>query len=387
MFLNSASLAVLCMMADAAGAGGGEPSTDVATLADQLPVLKPFDPKLPAEFGNSFLAALVATEAFDAEIQAAQAKAEDVRKHIGFELAKAIMHASEDTAGDAKKEINVYAIFEGKTPTEKLFSRLMQHFGIVKKEIVDEELVTTWTSKAMAEAYDYTAIDKEKDEAEWNRRSNNRKRLNMRFTDACKMAIALMDNGVKGEQLVLQENAETKAIEPVIKNAPDFLRGDKEKNGSTVSFGRRNANEGAKIAPNVASLVKAATEAHRSADETGTGQRSDTGNERSGDAKLGMTDEDFGAIVNNLRRAITAQEGQLSDEMVKQLNNLVPFIAENIEANQKARQERAADEQAGVDMSEDGDNADNEHDDGTGDETTEVSETAPAEAASTNKKK
>lgn len=359
-------------------AGEGSQGTSLTNFEANLPAIATFDPKQPELFGNSLLNAFVATEAFDTELQAAQAKSDEVKKFIGFELAKAIMHAAEDTKGDPKKEINIYAIFENKTATEKLFQKLQQYFGIIKKEIGDDEIITTWTSKAMAEAYDYTAVDKEKDEAEYNRRSNNRKRLNQRFTDACKMAIALIDQGVKGDQLMLVENSTTKEVEPVIKDAPASLRGDSEKNGPTVTFGKVKANEGAKMAPNVAALVRAASEAHKKADATGTGERSDAGGERSGDAKLGMSDEDFGAIVNNLRRAVTAQENNLTEEMVKQLTALIPALVEALETNAEAAKQRAADAENGVDMSENGDAADQANDDGTGDET-EVDNSADAQ--------
>lgn len=322
--------AALYAQADlAAGAGGGQ-----IAINAPLPSLKPYDASKPAEFGNGFLESLIKQTTFDEAVQEALQTGDDVRRYIGFELTKAIMSAAETV-----KDLNVYAIFEGAKAVEKLNNKLLQHFGVIKKEIVDDEIVVTWTSKSMEEAYDYSAVDKEKNEAEYTKRFNNRKRLNMRFSEGCKAAIALIDAGTKAEQLKLVENAETKAIEPVIENAPDILRGDKTKNGSTITFGKRNPNEGAKVASNISSLVKAATEAHKKADPEATGiagERADKGNERAGDAKLGLDDETFGGMVNNLRRAIGAQEGKFSPEMLKQLSALQGYIGEQVAAAKSA---------------------------------------------------
>lgn len=301
--------------------------TTAVAISAPLPSLKPYDPNKPTDFGNGLLESLLRQTAFEDEVQQAVQTGEEVRRYIGFETTKAIMHAAE-----TGKDINIYAIFEGAKATEKLNSRLLQHFGVIKKEIVDDDIVVKWTNAEMEKAYDYSAVDKEKDEAEYMRRHNNRKRLNMRLSDGCKAAIALLDAGTKSGQLKLVENNETKVVEPVIENAPDILRGDKTKNGSTITFGKRNANEGAKVASNMASLVKAATEAHKKA-EGENPERADKGNDRSGEAKLGMDDETFGGLVNNLRRAIAAQEGQFSEEMRKHLTSLVPFIDAELKKN------------------------------------------------------
>lgn len=328
-------------------------TTEIVKLEAALPAIQSFDPTNPAAFGNSFLASILAQTQFDQQVAEAQEAGDKVRKFIGFETCKAVMHAAETT------ELNIFAIFEGGKAVEKYNTKLLIHWGIIKREIVDDEIKIAWTSKEMEEAYDYSAIDKEKNQQEYDRRFNNRKRLNMRISDATKMAVALVDDGVKHEQLKLIEDAETKQVEAVIENAPATLRGDM-KNNANVKFGARNANEGAALAPNVASLVKAATEKHRVKD-TGTGERADKGSERSGDAKLGMSDEDFGGIVNNLRRAVDAQEANLTDEMIKHLVGLVPYIDEAVKkslANPDRKKveeaptaEAKADEKAGEDLS------------------------------------
>lgn len=316
-------------------------STDVAiaALEASLPKLSQFDPTAPATFGNSLLDSLLKSEAFDQSLNELQGKNEDVKRFIVFETTKAVMYAAENG-----KDINVYAIFDGSAKAvEKLNTKLLQFFGVIERKLdADGEAYTEWSSKANADAYDYSAIDKEKDENEYNRRHNNRKRLNMRLSEACKAAVALMDRGVKSDQLKLVENT-NKEVEAVIENAPPDLRGDEQKNGPRVTFGKRTAQEGAKVAPNVASLVKAASEAHKAADETGTGERADKGNDRN-DMKLGMSDEDFGGVVNNLRRAIMAQEGKLSPEMIKQLEALVPYIDEQIKLTLSAPKQESLDD-------------------------------------------
>jgi hypothetical protein len=315
--------------------------TAIAALEASLPKLSQFDPSAPATFGNSLLDSLLKSEAFDQSLNELAGKNEDVKRFIVFETTKAVMYAAENG-----KDINVYAIFDTAKAVEKLNTKLLQFFGVIERKLDDDgEAYTEWSNPANAQAYDYGAVDKEKDENEYNRRHNNRKRLNMRLSEACKAAAALMDRGVKSDQLKLAENS-NKEIEAVIDNAPADLRGDEQKNGPRVTFGKRTAQEGAKLAPNMASLIKAASEAHKASDETGTGDRADKGGDRSGDAKLGMSDEDFGAIVNNLRRAIMAQEGKLSPEMVKQLQALVPYIDEEIQKTLNAPKPESLDDLA-----------------------------------------
>lgn len=329
MLMSGLTSAMFAVAAEGAAAAE-TPNTGVVAINASLPTLKPFDPEAPALFGNGFLESLIKQTQFDEEIQSALQTGDEVKRYIGFELTKAIMSVSETT-----KDMNIYAIFEGAKATEKLNSKLLQSFGVIKKEIKDDDIIVKWTSPEMEAAYDYSSIDKEKNEAEYTRRFNNRKRLNMRFSEGLKAAIALIDAGTKSEQLKLVENADTKQVEPVIENAPDVLRGDKTKNGSTITFGKRTANEGAKVASNMTALVKAATEAHKKSDPetTGTpGERADKGNDRSGEAKLGMDDETFGGLVNNLRRAIGAQEGNLSADMIKQLSGLHAYITEQVNA-------------------------------------------------------
>jgi hypothetical protein len=303
-----------------------------------VPQLKAFDPNNMAAFGNDLLKALIQQASYDEEIAAAVDTGEQVRKFIGFELSKAVM-----TAHEKDPELNIFAIFEGGKKVEKLNTRLLQMFGVVKKEIKDDEIVVSWTDPSHQKEYDYSAVDKDKDEAEYTRRFNNRKRLNMRLSDACKFAIGLLDGGTKAADLkIVEENGSVKAV---IENAPEFLVGDKTKNNgsTTVEFGKRNPNEGAKVAPTLAAVIRVAADAHKKAEgevKPGIDARADKGNDRSGDAKLGISDEDFGAIVNNLRRVVSAQEGEFTPEMIRQLQSIVPFLDETLTAWAKGEEQK-----------------------------------------------
>jgi hypothetical protein len=336
LLLNATFLSALPLFMAETEGSGGEPVADpkitansVITINATVPVLKQFDAANPAAFGNSYLETLVKITDFDSGVEEAVKASEDSKRFAHFELVKAVLSAEEKV-----EDINIYSIFENVTKsTEKLNNKILQYFGVIEKKIVDDEIEIIWSSPELKGLYDYASVDKEKDANEHQKRFTNRKRLNMRLSEAFKAAAALKDLAVKADDLQLVENPETKIVEPTINNAPAALRGDTEKNKSTsVKFGQRTAQEGAKVAANTAALVKAATEVHRKkdSDATGTGERSDKGSERSGDAKMGISDEDFGEVVNNLRKIILAQEGQLSDEQVKQLSNLVPFIDEQL---------------------------------------------------------
>jgi hypothetical protein len=73
----------------------------------------------------------------------------------------------------------------------------------------------------------------------------------------------------------------------------------------------------------MSSLVKLANEKHKAEPK---GDRNDKGEQRKGEAQLGMTDEAFGRIINTLRGAIQAQEGEFTDEMKKQIRALHEFL-------------------------------------------------------------
>jgi hypothetical protein len=140
----------------------------------------------------------------------------------------------------------------------------------------------------------------------------------MRLADAYKATAALLDAKLSPEDLYYSEDPETKALVPTIRNAPKEIGGD----AKTIQLGARKPVTGADLSPTMSSLVSLATKKHR----TPKADRNDKGENRQGDAKLGMTDEAFGGICNNLKRAITAQEGAFTEEMRKQLISVADFI-------------------------------------------------------------
>lgn len=303
-----------------------EPSKAVATMEpvnpDNLGVgktkLVPFSTGAVAEFGKSFVLSLVAAAGMEAEAAAALAQAGEAKQYLGFEMTRAIFAlASEYKEG--KDSVDVYNVFGEAKDVEKLNTRVLIHLGILKREISDDDDVTyVWTDKQVEKLYAYTKDLKEKDAEEWEKRFNNRKRLNARLSDAYKSVAALLDAKLSPDDLYYSEDPETKALVPTIRNAPKAIGGEK----GTVQLGARKPVTGADMSPTMSSLVQLATKKHKAP----KAERNDKGENREGDAKLGMTDEQFGGICNNLKRAITAQEGQFTEDMRKQILSIADFI-------------------------------------------------------------
>lgn len=280
--------------------------------------LVPFSTSAVAEFGKSFVLSLVAASALEADAQAALAQAGEAKQYLGFEMTRAIFSlATEHKEG--KDAVDVYNVFGEPKDVEKLNTRVLIHLGVLKREISDDDDVTyVWTDKTVESLYAYTKDLKEKNAEEWEKRFNNRKRLNMRLADAYKATAALLDAKLNPEDLYYSEDPETKALVPTIRNAPKEIGGE----AKTVQLGARKPVTGADLSPTMSSLVSLATKKHKAP----KAERNDKGENRQGDAKLGMTDEAFGGICNNLKRAITAQEGAFTEEMRKQLLSVADFI-------------------------------------------------------------
>lgn len=290
----------------------------IATNAVNLPAVAAYNPNAVAEFGNNVLRGLIQQVAAEDALADLTAKAEGSRQFIGFELTKAVLDLAE-----RDENLNIDAIWDGSKAVEKLNTRVLIAFGVLKREISSdgEEVLVKWTDTEVEKLYAYNAELKEKDEPEFKKRFDNRKRLNMRLSDAYKAAIALRDGGTSAEDLAFEEDAETKVVAPVIRNAPKEIAG--EAKGGVVRFGAKTLATGATASPTLSSLVKLATNKHKIAEGgPAAAERSDKGKDRSGEAKLGMTDEAFGGFVNNLKRAIAAQEGKFTPDMIKQLKSV-----------------------------------------------------------------
>jgi len=278
--------------------------------------IKAFDKKVPAEFGNDFLVNLVTVAAIDEELQQKAAAVTDAKGNIQFEMARAVF----ELANAKKNNIDVFSIFGKPGDVQKLNTRLLVAMGVQTRTMTeDDEVIYKWTDKRVEALYAYTADLKQENPDEYNKRFKNRKRLNQRFAEACKATAALIDSGCKPSDLSYKKNDAGEFV-PVIANAPKEIGGEQ----GTVAIGGRTAVEGATHSPTMASLVKVATAKHKPkpAAKGGEGERDE--------AKLGMSDEEFGALCNRVIRAMVAQEGKLTKGMKKQLQNLKARIDENI---------------------------------------------------------
>jgi hypothetical protein len=289
------------------------------TIENKAVAVMAYNPNAVAEFGNKFMLSLVMQASAEEEAQKQLAAAGEAKQFLSFEMTRAIFDlATKHT--DGKDAIDVYAVFSDKTKdVEKLNTRILIHMGVLKREIGDDDTVAyVWQDPSIEKLYAYTADLKESDKEEYTRRFNNRKRLNMRLSEAYKATALLLDNKLSPDDLFYSEDPDTGALVPTIRNAPKAIAGDE----GTVRMNSRKPVKGASVSPTMASLVKLATDKHKAP----KADRTDKGENREGEAKLGMTDEAFGNIVNTLRRAVNAQEGEFTPEMQKQLKALADYI-------------------------------------------------------------
>lgn len=279
--------------------------------------IAPYSPNAVAEFGNKFLTSLVMAASAEEEAQKQLAAAGEAKQFLSFEMTKAIADLA-DRFAEGKDAVDVYAVFGEPKDVEKLNTRVLIHMGVMKREIGDDDTVRyVWTEENVEKLYSYTKELKETNPEEYQRRFNNRKRLNMRLSEAYKAVVALRDAKLSADDLYYSEDADTGAMVPTIRNAPKEIGGE---NG-TVQMNQRKVVKGATLSPTMTSLVKLATDRHKP-----KADRADKGENREGEAKLGMNDEAFGGIVNTLRRAVTAQEGNFTPDMQKQLKALADFL-------------------------------------------------------------
>lgn len=280
--------------------------------------IQTFDKKSPAKFGNDFLQSLIMVASMDEEVQAKAQMVNEAKQNLGFEMTRAVF----ELAANEKNKIDIYAVFGKAGDVQKLNTKLLVAMGVQRRDVSDDdEVVYNWTNKEVEALYSYTAALKQENEAEYDKRFKNRKRLNQRFAEACKSVAALMDAGNKPSDLVYQKNDAGEFV-PIIKNAPKAISGEQDH----VALGARTPVQGASHSPTMSSLVKIATTAHKPKDAT----KGKEGSEGDNKAKMGMSDEDFGAIVNQLRRAIDAQEGTLTSEMKKQLRALNKYLTSTL---------------------------------------------------------
>lgn len=277
--------------------------------------LATYDSKNVAAFGNKFMFSLVAQAAAEEEAQKLQATAAEAKTFLSFEMTRAIFDLAE-----RHEDIDVYAVFGKAKDVEKLNTRVLVHMGVLKREITkDDDVIYVWTDENIRNLYEYSTELKESDQAEYNRRFNNRKKLNMRLSEAYKAVAALKDQKLSATDLYYSENEAGEQV-PTINNAPKEIAGE-SKDGK-VQLGSRKPIVGAQMSPTMSSIVKLAEKKHKP-EASSSNDRPDKGEDRSGVAKIAMTDEDFGAVVNTVKRAMTAQEGQFTAEMIKHLKGLV----------------------------------------------------------------
>lgn len=279
--------------------------------------LTPYQSTAVAEFGNKFMASLVMQAAAEEEAQKLLNAAGEAKQYLSFEMTRAVFDLSIKHE-EGKDAVDIYAVFGEARDVEKLNTRVLIHMGVLRREIGDDDNVRyVWTDPSIEKLYSYTKDLKEKDQSEYDRRFNNRKRLNMRLNEAYRAAAILRDQGLTTDDLFYSEG-ENGDMVPTIRNAPKAVGGET----GIVQMNSRKPVKGATLSPTMSSLVKLANDKHKAP----KGDRNDKGENRQGEAKLGMDDETFGRMVNTLRQAIQTQEGQFSEAMLKHIKALAIFI-------------------------------------------------------------
>lgn len=284
--------------------------------------LTKFEPKAVAEFGTSLMEGLVAAAAMADEAARLNEQATQGTQYLSFELTKALFDFDERF-----DDVDIHAIFSTKAKdVERFNTRVLVHMGVLERKIdKNDDITYAWKSEKIRSLYEYSQELKDKDPEENLKRFNNRKRLNMKLSEAAKAACALKDQGLKIDDLYYSEDPETKRLVPTIRNAPAAMAGDLKE----VQLGSRTKVAGATLSPTMSSLIKLATQKHKP-DDSKANDKKDKGDDRAGVAKIGISDEDFGAICNTVIRTVNAQENEFSAEAIKHLTNLQKFISDTL---------------------------------------------------------
>lgn len=281
--------------------------------------LTPYQPNSVAEFGNKFMLTLVAQAGAEEEAQKLMAAAGEAKQYLSFEMTRAVFDLSVKHE-EGKDAIDVYSVFGNAKDVAKLNTRVLVHMGVLKREIAEDDTVQyAWTDENIQSLYEYTEDLKKANLEEYTRRFNNRKRLNMRLNEAYRAVAILRDQGLSIDDLFYSE-AEDGSMVPTIRNAPKAIGGD----DGIIQMNARKPVKGATLSPTMSSLVKLANEKHKAEPKA---ERADKGEQRKGEAQHGMSDEAFGRIINTLRGAIQAQEGEFTEEMKKQIKALHEFLS------------------------------------------------------------
>lgn len=295
--------------------------------------LTKFEPKEVAKFGTSIMEGLVAAAAMTEEAAKLTDQAAQGNQFISFELTKALFDFDERF-----DDVDIHAIFSTKSKdVERFNTRVLVHMGVLERKIdKNDDITYNWTSEKIRNLYEYSQELKDKDPEENVKRFNNRKRLNMKLSEAAKAACALKDQGLKIDDLFYSEDPDTKRLVPTIRNAPAAMAGDLKE----VQLGSRTKVAGATMSPTMSSLIKLATQTHKP-DDSKANDKKDKGDERGGIAKIGISDEDFGAICNTVIRTVNAQENEFSPEAIKHMTNLGKFISDALKkASEKAAEDK-----------------------------------------------
>lgn len=295
-------------------------------MSTELALMK-YESKEPAQFGTSLMEGLVAAAAMAEEANKLSEQAAQGTQYLSFELTKALFDFDERF-----EDVDVHTIFSPKSKdVERFNTRVLVHMGVLKRILNnDDEVEYIWTSTKIKELYEYTAELKDANPEEHLKRFNNRKRLNMKLSEAAKAACALKDQGLKIDDLYYTEHPDTKAMTPTIRNAPKEISGDLKE----VQLGARKTVAGASLSPTMSSLIKLATNRHKPKDVEGTSTEAQTGV-----ANINITDEDFGAVCNQVIRVVNAQENEFSAEKLTHLKNLSKFLAEAVKTAKEKKPE------------------------------------------------
>lgn len=280
-----------------------------------------FSSNAVTEFGNKVLYALVAQAGAEQEATRLSQQASEAKKFIGFEMTRAIFELAK-----TDDDINPHAVFGGAKEVSALNLRILVAMGVMEtRPSADMTTIEkVWVDPKLEALYQVNEKIKKDDEKEYQRRQGNWRRLTLQIGNACRAATELLNAGLDAGDLYYSEGENGEQL-PTLKKAPKEIQGSKR---GEVVLGKKTPRDGASKSATLASLIDLA----KSRNAASKPARGDKGDVADGDAKMGMSDEDFTAAINVVIRNIQKQEKRFTAQMAASMKSLQPVVNEAVKA-------------------------------------------------------
>ena len=288
-----------------------------------------FEPANIAKFGNEALR-FVLTHEMRKELAEQELKeAQNRERAIDAEFVRVAMYLHNEG------EIDLFKAYGNKKDTAHLYNGILISLGILRKAIVDDQVVMQFTDPDLEDAYSFkqaVASYKQGEDEETPRyapeqiaaekvKRSRRNSLNIRLQRVAKAALELIEAKASPDDIktVEKENGD---VSIVLTKGPKTVMG-KEKEVEIAS-GNVAKVEGATFTPTITGLAKAADARHK--EEPNSKQKTESAQPSVNTAN----EQNFLALVNAVTMAVAKREGTFTDPEKQAMKNLLTSLEKEV---------------------------------------------------------